>query len=83
MKLNCHGLSSYFQFFDRGSGERNTFYSFSKIGAFHLKAETVVMKRKATKPGGSGREKSQVSPFKMLCFDCEDRHVGSDLEMGS
>lgn len=73
----------YFQFCDRGSGERNTFFSFSKIGAFDLKAETVVMKRKATKPGGSGRGKSQVSPFKRLCFACEDRLVGFDLEMGS
>ena len=51
------------------------FFSFSTIGDFHLKEETVVMKRKATKPGGSGREKSQVSPFKMFDFACEDRHV--------
>lgn len=51
------------------------FFSFSKIGDFHLKEETVVMKRKATKPGGSGREKSQVSPFKMFDFACEERHV--------
>lgn len=65
----------YFQFCDRGLGERNMFFSFSTIGDFHLKEETVVMKRKATKPGGSGRKKSQVSPFKMFDFACEDRHV--------
>lgn len=49
----------YFQFCDRGSGERNTFFSFSKIGAFDLKAETVVMKRKATKPGAAGEGKAR------------------------
>lgn len=54
-----------------------------ETGAFHLKADTVVMKRKATKPGGSGRKKSQVSPFRTLCFACEDRLVGKHLEMGS
>ena len=44
-------------------------FSFSEIGAFHLKAETVVvMERKATKPRDTGRKKSQVSPFRMLCF---------------
>lgn len=67
---------------DRGSGARNMFF-FLIHKDFHRKAEAVVMQHKAGKPGGSGREKSQVSPLKMLCFTHEARPVGSDSETGS
>lgn len=58
MKLNCR---------DRGSGGRNTFFSFLKISIFHLKAETVAMKRKATKSRDSGKKRNHISPLKTLC----------------
>lgn len=67
-------------------GEEHSLISFSKIGAFHLKAEPLAKKPDATKPCDSGRKRSQLSLLKMLCrrllsFASEDPPEGTDLDL--